>query len=488
MGRYRLVLAVSILLMAAGLATAQTRRDTTVRRDEVTIQSREETASAPGQKKQSGEHVPVVIIVVGSLLSLGMFITSIVYLRRRRLMENTPTIPVRGAFIGMVELKGTAESPQPVRSFLAEADCVYYTYKIEEEWRRTRTETYKDSEGNTKTRQKTESGWRTVGEGKHEEPFFLKDDTGSIRIWPQGSALTGETSVNRTCGRSDPLYYGKGPHRSISDSTHRRRFKETIIPLHHELYVLGHARLREDAVELEVATDENQSTFLVSTKSEESMVAKYTWWYRVLTVLWIAAAAGTTAWVTHLKYGLSSGDAWKLFALVALGGAVVWVLSWLWVVYNSLCDLRHRLSQAWSNVDVQLQRRSDLIPNLVNIVKGLRDHEAETQTAIAALRSQANVRQPDDGAQPVGGTMMALKEAYPELVSNPAFLRLQRELTDTEDLIAMARDYYNGVVKSCRERATIVPDRYLASLASVKSVPYFEAQGFERRAQKVEMK
>ncbi|NDE99952.1 MAG: hypothetical protein EB034_17015, partial [Verrucomicrobia bacterium] len=98
--------------------------------------------------------------------------------RRRRLVENLPTSKTTGVFIGLVELKGTAEVDAPLTSFLAECRCTHYQWSVEEQWERSVTETYTDDEGNTKTRTRTESGWTTVANGGETIPFYLQDDCG----------------------------------------------------------------------------------------------------------------------------------------------------------------------------------------------------------------------------------------------------------------------------------------------------------------------
>src|SRR5690606_31129740 len=150
-----------------------------------------------------------------------------------------------GVFIGYVELHGTAEAQSPLSSHLAGIRCVQYQWDVQEHWSRTVTETYTDSNGRTQTRTRRESGWTTVADGGQMIPFYLQDDCGGILIRPPGATVEPTTVFNETCGRSGPLYYGKGPLFAVSDSDHRRRFVERAIPLHHELYVIGQARERE---------------------------------------------------------------------------------------------------------------------------------------------------------------------------------------------------------------------------------------------------
>jgi hypothetical protein len=149
------------------------------------------------------------------------------------------------------------------------------------------------------------------------------------------------------------------------------------------------------------------------------------------------------------------------------------------MVYNSLVGLRLRVQQAWSLIDVQLKRRADLIPPLVACVQGYRDHEARLQTALAALRAQAAAGGRPQALTP---TLLALSEAYPELRAQASFGELQRNLVETEQRIALARNYYNDSATFHNTRLERVPDRYVANLLKMQPAALFAATGFERAA------
>jgi hypothetical protein len=139
--------------------------------------------------------------------------------------------------------------------------------------------------------------------------------------------------------------------------------------------------------------------------------------------------------------------------------------------------------QAWANVDVQLKRRQDLIPRLVRVVAGLRDHERTVHAQLAALRAQAAATAPGEaGPDPQGcvPALLAIVERYPELKADEAFGRLQQALIDTEQRIALARAYYNDIATFHNTRLQTVPDRYLAALGGLRPRGLIGATGFER--------
>jgi hypothetical protein len=187
------------------------------------------------------------------------------------LVDNLPTSKTTGVFIGLVELKGTAESANPLASYLRQQPCVCYSFSIDEHWSRIVTETYTDNEGKTQSRTREESGWKTVASGGEMIPFYLQDDCGVVLVLPQGAKIEPVTIFEETCTRFDPLYYAKGPPEAVMDSDHRRRFVETAIPLHGLLYIIGQARERQDVVAPQICADANAPMFLISTRSEEEV-------------------------------------------------------------------------------------------------------------------------------------------------------------------------------------------------------------------------
>jgi hypothetical protein len=166
----------------------------------------------------------------------------------------------------------------------------------------------------------------------------------------------------------------------------------------------------------------------------------------------------------------------------------VWMLAWVWNVFNDLIGLRNRVREGWSLIDVQLKRRHDLIPNLVRIVSALRDHEQLVQGQLAALRAQGAATMPgQQGADPMAikPALLALQEKYPVLKAMPAFLSLQKSLVETEERIALARDYYNNIATNFNTRIEQMPYRLVSLLALMRRFELLTAQDFERAAVKV---
>ncbi len=172
---------------------------------------------------------------------------------------------------------------------------------------------------------------------------------------------------------------------------------------------------------------------------------------------------------------------WVAIILVVL---VIVIVLWAVGAYNGLVKLRNLVQEAWHQIDTELQRRHDLIPNLVETVKGYAAHERETFEAVTAARAAAMTTgsSPAEQAQQENvltqalGRLFAVAEAYPELKANVNFLQLQTELTNTEDRVAAGRRFYNANVRELNTRIETVPTSIIASIFKFVKAEYFEAE------------
>jgi hypothetical protein len=408
---------------------------------------------------------------------------------RQRLIDGLPTCKTTGVFIGLVEVKGTAECAAPLTSHLAQARCVHYAWSVDEAWSRMVTETTTDSKGRTVTRTRRESGWTTVASGGEQIGFCLRDDCGVLQVRPEGAKIEPQEVFDETCGRGEALYYAKGPAGAVANSDHRRRFHEVAIPLHAPVYVIGRARERSDIVAAEIAADKDAPIFLISTRTEKEISRGHGLSYWVLLFLGLLVTSAAFGFGFHGAFP-EPARAWIPFALGAAAFLGAVLLAWVWMVFNSLVDFRNRVAAAWSQVDVQLKRRFDLIPRLEGVLQGLQSHERTVQEGVAALRTQREatppgVAGPDFTA--VGGRLAVVVERYPELKAHEGFQRMHQELTDTEQRIALARGYYNEIATHYNTAIEIVPERFVAALTGMRPRPLLAAGDFERAPVQVDL-
>lgn len=173
---------------------------------------------------------------------------------------------------------------------------------------------------------------------------------------------------------------------------------------------------------------------------------------------------------------------WIILAIVVLAAL------FLWFAYNSLVTLRIRVDEAWSDITVQLKRRLDLIPNLVETVKGYAKHEKgvfeEVTQARASLMNAKGVKETAKSENQFEGalkSLFAVAEAYPDLKANQNFAQLQQELVDTEDKIQASRRFYNGGVRDLNTKIQTFPSNVVAGMFGFKNRDFFELDEAEQK-------
>lgn len=175
-----------------------------------------------------------------------------------------------------------------------------------------------------------------------------------------------------------------------------------------------------------------------------------------------------------------------LLAIVAV--VAVFAIS----VYNGLIVLKNKVDEGWSDIDTQLKRRYDLIPNMVEAVKGYAKHESKTFEAVTQARNMAmNAKTPEEKAQAENvltgtlKTLFAVAENYPELKANENFMHLQQTLKEIEEHIQMSRRYYNGTVRDFNTKLQVFPNNIIAGMLGFKDRQFFEIGEEEKQNVKV---
>lgn len=173
---------------------------------------------------------------------------------------------------------------------------------------------------------------------------------------------------------------------------------------------------------------------------------------------------------------------WIILVIIVLAAI------FLWIAYNALVTLRIRVDEAWSDITVQLKRRLDLIPNLVETVKGYAKHESGVFTAVTEARANAlnakGVKETAEAENQFEGalkSLFAVAEAYPDLKANQGFVELQQELVDTEDKIQASRRFYNGGVRDLNTKIQTFPSNVVAGMFGFKNRDFFELDEAEQK-------
>ncbi|MFA6304467.1 MAG: LemA family protein [Patescibacteria group bacterium] len=174
-----------------------------------------------------------------------------------------------------------------------------------------------------------------------------------------------------------------------------------------------------------------------------------------------------------------------LWIIIAVAAIIVF---WLIAVYNGLITLKNRTDEAWSDIDVQLKRRYDLIPNLLETVKGYASHEKDLLENVTKARSTAmNAQSPEakgEAENMLSSTLkslFAVAENYPQLRASENFAKLQDELSDTENKIQASRRFYNGNVRDFNTKLQVFPNNLLANMMNFKAREFFEIENETER-------
>ena len=172
---------------------------------------------------------------------------------------------------------------------------------------------------------------------------------------------------------------------------------------------------------------------------------------------------------------------------VGIGILITLIFLFGWITYNSLVQLRNKVKEAFSTMDVYLKKRHDLIPNLVDIVKGYAKHEADTLQTVTQMRVDAqkgDLNTAIDSEMKIGDALQSLfvvVEKYPELKANTNFLDLQERLSKMEEEIAFSRRYYNGSVREFNNKCQMFPLNLIAGMFGFKSLPMYQVESEQER-------
>ena len=403
------------------------------------------------------------------------------YKRKQRLLDDTPISKVLGVFIGEVEVEGVCVREDPFISHLAKFSCVYYRWEVCEHW--TRGSKY------------MESGEDVVASGLKAGKFHLKDETGFILVNPAGAEIEAREVFNRTVSKSDPLYYAKGPPEAVEGSDGKRTFTEYALTVDMKVFIRGRASERPDVVAPQIAYEEKADIFSISYRGERSISEAISWKAKVwnftggfasFNAVLVACVGLLPVFQVYVGFFKDNPEmfieGWAAVSPYLLHGIIVGVSLYLlarpvgliWMAFNSIIGLRNRVAQAYSLIDVQLKRRTDLIGRCVACVKGFREHEASVQTLVAAMRAQAG----GGTVKALAPSILAVIESYPEIRAQALFNDLSKQLIETEDRIALARGFHNNIATFYNTRIESIPDRYLAGLVKMKPEALFEAEGF----------
>lgn len=377
-------------------------------------------------------------------------------LHRRHLLIDVPTSGAAGVFIGLNQVDGVVRCAEPLTS-VRDTPVVMIRY------RNTRTTIHHDAQGNEQRRSE-------VSTGRHVVPFEVEDESGRILVDPRGATLHTHVYEERTF----PAPEGE------------QERHEELVPVDAPVTVLGPVELDADEITPRIVGRADEPLLVTVGGEREQLRSDLGWQIMAQTT-----AAAMAAGVPLLAPGLGNPPLPAVLVGPVLIGLVT-LGAYLMFLYNSLVRLRQSVTRSLSLIDVQLRRRADLLPRVVEVVRGYATHERDTLTAVTAARMprppDPDERADDDhvartadaleAQEQVTTTLAAVLEEYPELQAVEQFLALQEEVAGTEDRIAMARRFYHDARLQYRQRAETFPGTLVAWLTgSALPEPWAQTQG-----------
>lgn len=396
--------------------------------------------------------------------------------RMRRLITDTPTSRARGVFVGFNEIVGTIASDHPLTTRYTREPCVWFDYSETQEYRRSR-------QGSGRSR----TVWNSVGEGRDAIVFHVTDETGAVRVDPRGAEVIGTRLTDGIVQASSGLvsYQGLGG----VGPTGRFRRREDALRVGDQVYVLGVAHLVDEGTTAEVRAEPGQP-YIVTTRGQDELTRLFRLRASIMFALALVAGAGAAALLAHPEEPAEAIVPVLVGAgVVALAGAGITLV----LVYNGLVRLREREARAWSLIEIQLNRRVELLGRLVACVQAYTALESETQQRLAGLRSglsssSQDEHLPDDTEvdsasveatrqSAAARSLIGVAEDHPELKADVLFDQLSRQLIDSEDRIALARGYFNESVTALWGRSRTFPASIVAQRMDVGTRRLFTLDG-----------
>ncbi len=427
---------------------------------------------------------------MGSIIAAGIAVAAALIAwmidRRRRVYADQPTTPAAAIFAGHNEVVGAAHTHYPLTAKRTQTPAVEWSYLLEEERRHTRTVSETDANGNSTSRTETYEQWHEIErDGGQLAAIQVVDESGAAWVRTEGAKIVDRQFYREEFRRDDD----RGFFAKLGDDrTGKYRETERGVAVGDQLFVVGTAFLDTDTAMPYLA--KSDGPFMISTKSEDSHTSNLGTWLVVLLLVFAVATVAANA-LAFSSPALNRVQTWLPGVIVALLGLffAVWI-----VTFNRLQTVGQAARRAWSLIDVQLERRAGLIPNMASLIGAYVEHEAAVLQTVTQERSSLpksnEVTAANQTATEQTATLRKIIgsiEALPNLKANENFAKMMNDLIDTENRIAGARTFYNDSVTLMRNRRETFPGGLVARLSPAPSRELFLPNGFERATPEVRL-
>lgn len=389
------------------------------------------------QFEQTKASQSYLLLPIGFILAAAFAWFAMRIIKTKRIIENIPTSKTAGVTFGLAEVVGTLDNEDDEKLFrgpISGVLCCWYRELVEER---------RGSGKNAK--------WVTIKDDVKKQPFVVEDDEGEIRVFP---------------GQADIITR----HRE-SKREGRYRYTEWRLSPGDQMYVLGKARLDKTKGDSLVFGHEKGSPYIIANVSEAEVMLRKALRGMFLLSFGISLLFLVCIWISGSSGSFSSVD----FLLSAGLAPVFLILVMFILMYNDLVFLKERCERNWSNIQVSLKKRADLIPRLESVVKEYLDHESHLQQGLALLRERSrNIATEQDmdrymAAEHISiGELKARIEQYPDLKGTELLQDFHRRLVKLENEVALIRAGFNDAVTQYKTRTQTFPDNFLAKTFGFK--------------------
>ena len=397
--------------------------------------------------------LPLAVIAGGLLLCCGLSWLGFRLIRLKRHIENLPTSKTTGLVFGLSEIKGQTarfDDQPPLVSPLTDSKCFWYHYLVQEKRQRGK-----------------ETEWFTVEDRQDHQAFYCQDEYGTTKVLPLNAEIISTHKKVETRGSF--------------------RYTERTLKLADPVYILGQAKIDRDVGDtLVIRGAHKERPFLITNLTEQAVMLRKA----NGGMLSLTFAFSTLMFACLFYLGMQGSFSPADYLLAALIAPLYMGFLVLVLHYNDLVFLKQRAARNLSNIDVSLQKRTELIPNLEKIVKQYLAYEHDLLKSLTRLRTQFTSKTDDldmvaqqlETEQQVLSTVLARAESNPELKAVKLNVRLMNKLVDLENEVALMREGYNDAVNYYNTRIETLPDLFFARMFGFKAMPLFqfEARQFSR--------
>ncbi|MEE4244220.1 MAG: LemA family protein [Kangiellaceae bacterium] len=399
------------------------------------------TQVAAQQRETRTNGLGYILLFISFAVAFGFSWFGFLKVKIKRFIENIPTESISAVAFGLTEIKGILKPTEPdklLESPLTRSQCTWFDYRVEEK------------QGSGK-----DAKWVTIEKSSQRIPMMCQDDSGEMLIMPNRASISSQHSVTHRRGRY--------------------RYSENSLRLGDELYVLGSAEIvsQNNKSFLAIKRSEQSVPFLLSNYSEQQLMIRKA----RLGMACLAMAFTSLLFGSLYLLGINGSFSPQDYLLIGLLTPGYMTLFMLLLHYNDLIFLFHRTNRNWSNIEVVLQKRFNLLKQLEKIVKKFFQHEQELLSEISKLRKSAIDNSSDvyfnKQFDQLEQRSKLLIEAHPDLKSNDLVNNFFEKVTEIENHLALLREGYNKAVEIYNTRIDSFPDLYLARVAKLTKRQYY---------------